>query len=84
MHAFMGAAGGARSTSQSQAAQSEPQVINSDEEENHQDVVQIAQDPWVLSTQPRPAYMGIVGDTEGEGTGKCQMTVVELERQQET
>ena len=74
MHAFVGGAGGARSTSQSPTTLSEPVVVDSDEEENHQDVVQIAKDPWVLSTQPRPAYMGLVG--VGEGEGKCQITVV--------
>ena len=74
MHAFVGGAGGARSISQSPTTLSEPVVVDSDEEENHQDVVQIAKDPWVLSTQPRPAYMGLVG--AGEGEGKCQITVV--------
>ena len=74
MDAFVGGAGGARSISQSPSTLSETVVVDSDEEENHQDVVQIAKDPWVLSTQPRPAYMGLVG--VGEGEGKCQITVV--------
>ena len=44
MDAFVGAAGGARLISQSEAQTtlSETEVINSDEEEHHQNVVQIA------------------------------------------
>jgi hypothetical protein len=42
MDAFVGAAGGARSISQSQTTLPEPEVIHSDEEEHHQNVVQIA------------------------------------------
>ena len=54
----------------------EPAVIDADAQDHNQDVVMIAADPWVETTKPRPAYMGRVGGSAGEGN--CQMQVFKV------